>query len=439
MPSQAQAYQSNHSTHARKSPESSTPNGAADFSKLSTRLRYLRDDMIQSRYFLQNIKKARVAFFMRNYKAMLRENPMRAPYLLPLLVLRKLLYKLDILLQKRGVKFSPIDLLLRARIYMRFLLGRVDMPYFELVLTTRCSLRCESCNNLMQYFASKSAYTCTLEGITRAVRELMEHVDSVSWVRIIGGEPLLFKEIDKVVELLEGMKKIKCFDIVTNGTIMPSPALLHALSKSRKSWVSISDYTQSPNLTTKLHIEQITQALSEHNITHHCLWQDENARWFDPGKIYKRNRSREDIVRNFRACLMSCVSVMSHEDILKGADSGAGESMAGESVIMESNATESSVAESKKPVGGGAAPKEMPQSAGEMFLCPIASSLSRLKGLSEFRGDFVSLDHTCTRSAIMRFYAQDFFHACDYCHDMHKPKKLIPLARQTKATLKIEP
>ncbi|WP_299326398.1 hypothetical protein [uncultured Helicobacter sp.] len=74
-----------------------------------------------------------------------------------------------------------------------------------------------------------------------------------------------------------------------------------------------------------------------------------------------------------------------------------------------------------------------------MFLCPIASSLSRLKGLKEFSGDFVSLDSTCNRYKIMQFYAQDFFHACDYCHDMDKPKEYIPIARQTKATLALEP
>lgn len=33
----------------------------------------------------------------------------------------------------------------------------------------------------------------------------------------------------------------------------------------------------------------------------------------------------------------------------------------------------------------------------------------RLKGLSEFRGDFVALDFTLNKEKILNFYAQDFF------------------------------
>ncbi len=77
------------------------------------------------------------------------------------------------------------------------------------------------------------------------------------------------------------------------------------------------------------------------------------------------------------------------------------------------------------------------KSVGEIFICPIASSLSRLKGLEEFRGDFVSLDHACDKYTILAFYAQEFFKACDYCHDMAAPKTPIPIAVQTKATLEL--
>lgn len=175
MPSPIQPMQDTAQAHAT----------APDFSKLSTRLRYLRDDMLRLRYFSRNVEKAKFAFSTIDYKAMLRKYPARAIYLLPLLVLRKLLLALDSIMPESYAHYEPLTLYLRAKFYTRFLLGKLDMPYFELVLTTRCSLRCESCNNLMQYFDSKTAYTCSLEGITRALQELIKHVDSISWVRII--------------------------------------------------------------------------------------------------------------------------------------------------------------------------------------------------------------------------------------------------------------
>ena len=76
---------------------------------------------------------------------------------------------------------------------------------------------------------------------------------------------------------------------------------------------------------------------------------------------------------------------------------------------------------------------------GQVFLCPIASSLSRLKGLKEFEGDFIALDENTTPDDFVNFYAQDFFKACDYCHDMWQPRKYIPIAIQTKEVLKLEP
>lgn len=75
---------------------------------------------------------------------------------------------------------------------------------------------------------------------------------------------------------------------------------------------------------------------------------------------------------------------------------------------------------------------------GQVFICPIASSLSRLRGLDEFCGDFLVLDSTLTKQKILDFYAQDFFKACDYCHDMWKKRHDIPIAIQTKEVLKLE-
>lgn len=78
------------------------------------------------------------------------------------------------------------------------------------------------------------------------------------------------------------------------------------------------------------------------------------------------------------------------------------------------------------------------QSKGQIFICPIASSLSRLRGLDEFRGDFIALDSTLTKRKILAFYAQDFYKACDYCHDMWAQKRTIPVAIQTKEVLRLE-
>ncbi|WP_139454086.1 radical SAM protein [Campylobacter armoricus] len=276
----------------------------------------------------------------------------------------------------------------------RVLEGKVDIPYLELVLTTRCTLRCESCNNLMQYFSPSNQYTCTLEGIIESLELLLSKVDSIARIRIIGGEPLLFKDLPQLIDYLDTQKKILTFDILTNATIDFKEDLILRFKKSKKARkISISDYRKSPNLKIPLKQESILSKLKQNNIAFSYNTIDY---WYDIDKIYKRGRSKEDIIKNYYNCQMSCVSLMTSEGL-----------------------------ENKQ-----LAPK------GAIFVCPISSSLSRLKGLEEFDGDFLNLENP--KEKIFEFYSQDFYKSCDYCRDFSQPIKKIPIAIQTDKVLKLQ-
>ncbi|MDY5822742.1 MAG: hypothetical protein SPJ83_08170, partial [Helicobacter sp.] len=204
---------------------------------------------------------------------------------------------------------------IRSYYKKRVKIGKVDIPYIEIVLTTKCTLRCESCNNLMQYFDSKNQYICTYEGIKQSLDKFFAAIDSIQVVRIIGGEPLLFKDIDKVITYLGQERKIRSFSIVTNGTRIFSENSLIALKSFPNTIVCISDYSRSPNLKVPLKQESLIDQLKTHKIPYTVLWENKNLSWWNPGKIYKRGRTNEDIIRNFKACMMPCVSLMSSEGI----------------------------------------------------------------------------------------------------------------------------
>ena len=277
----------------------------------------------------------------------------------------------------------------------RVLQGKVDIPYVEIVLTTKCTLRCESCNNLMQYFSAKNQYTCTLEGILESLNCLLENVESIQRLRIIGGEPLMFKDLPQLVHAIEKRHKIRAFDIATNGTIVPKDELLRAFKDSKRfRKVSISDYSSAPNLKIPLQQETLFKKLKEYGIDYSFLT---GGIWYKVEKIYKRNRTKEGVIKNFLACQMPCVSLMS-------GDRG----------------------------------KDEARENGHIFVCPIASSLSKLKGIEEFSGDYITLEKGDLRDKILNFYAQDFFKACDYCQDYSKPRVDIPAAIQTDAVLQVE-
>lgn len=297
------------------------------------------------------------------------------------------------------------DNILTNYVKFRVILGKVDIPYFELVLTTKCSMRCESCNNMMQYFAPNNQYYADTQHMLHSLNTLFAKVDSICRVRIIGGEPLLFKDLRTITDLLESNPKVKSYDIVTNGTIDFKQDVLDSIKNSHKCMISISNYSNSPNLTLRLRHKTIVESLQKYNILYHFNWANKDDKWFNPGKIYKRNRTKDDIIKNFRSCMMKCVSLMSNDFLPKYSNKDA----------------ESSIAPS-----------------GAMFVCPIASSLSRLKGLSEFSGDFINIQKD-SKDRILHFYAQDFYKACDYCHDMWAKKEFIPIAIQTKSVFSLKP
>ena len=351
---------------------------------LTYRLKFLQNEIFYKRYIKQNV--------YRSYFNLFGFNPKLNRSILAFIwrALCKVAHHMKWF--ERVLRF-----LLRLYFIVRFLRGKVDMPYIELVLTTKCTMRCEACNNMMQYFSKETYYTCTLNGILASLETLFKVIDSVRWVRIIGGEPLLFKDLAQVVWYLRESPKVKVFDIVTNATIDFKEDVLNALKGTHKALVSISDYKVSSNLTIPLRQESIIKNLKQHKIAHCILWSDEDNKWFDPGRIYKRNRSKQEIVKNFRACMMSCVSVMSAEGV-----------------------KDSSLAK-----------------LGAAFICPIASSLSRLKGLQEFKGDFIDFA-AASKERVIEFYTQDFFKVCDYCHNMWEEKRSIPIATQTKEVFSIE-
>lgn len=363
--------------------------------------------------------KIRKSYATANYRKRIQGE--RKYYLLPLFLAHRFLLTFALAMPLREMVFIPY-------VSLRYFLGKVDIPYFELVLTTRCTMRCESCANLMQYFDSKNTYTCSLEKILESLQVICNLVDSITYVRIIGGEPLLFKDIAKVAQALQKEPKIKSFDIVTNGTIIPNDELLSILSESHKSWISISDYSASPNLKVKLRTPQIIQKLQEYNVRYELLWQD--STWFDPGRVYKRNRDKAEIIRNFRACMKACVSVMSNENFAYRGNEGGGQEQSFAHQSLDNNTPLHAMRFSEA--------RENP-AMGHIFICPIASSLSRLKGLEEFKGDFITLDSQTSKADFRKFYAQDYFKACDYCDNMWEHRKDIPIAIQTKKVLPLAP
>lgn len=95
---------------------------------------------------------------------------------------------------------------------------KLHLNSIDLVLTEKCSLKCKDCSNLMQYYAKPIDEDFDL--LMKSIERLLSTVGYIREIRIIGGEPLLYKKIDLVVKKLLTYNNYDKIFIYTNGTIV---------------------------------------------------------------------------------------------------------------------------------------------------------------------------------------------------------------------------
>lgn len=175
----------------------------------------------------------------------------------------------------------------------------------DLVLTTKCSLRCKRCANLMQYY--EHPFDLDLDIIIRSMEKLLNLVDEIGNVNVLGGEPFLYKKLDEVLEGLIPNKKIKRICVVTNGTICPSEnnTKLYKMLGNEKVLTHISDYGELSR-NKKLLVE----CFEKRNIQYVL---EENKFFYDTGNLECRNRNEATLNEVFTNCATQCRSLYNGE------------------------------------------------------------------------------------------------------------------------------
>lgn len=124
---------------------------------------------------------------------------------------------------------------------IRFSEEKPTLPYFEMPIVDSCNLNCKGClfgcnrNGEQEYMP--------LEEIKRDLARMAELFEDIPWIRILGGEPLLHPEIDKVMEFARIVFPDTEIDLCTNGLLIPKldQQILRVFEKNRIT-VHISGY-----------------------------------------------------------------------------------------------------------------------------------------------------------------------------------------------------
>lgn len=170
-------------------------------------------------------------------------------------------------------------------------------------VTTKCTFRCRCCSNLMPYF--KEQYEYNADDIFEDLSLLFKRIDYLASYYLMGGEPLLNKELPEIVSrICENFAHlIGYIQIITNGSIIPSEELLYVMNRYDVK-VRISDYTRIVPYKSKF--EEVIKAFKRGGVEYSI--SDYKA-WMDLGFPHESLNITDDLHQHMLNCSQGCHSV----------------------------------------------------------------------------------------------------------------------------------
>lgn len=128
-------------------------------------------------------------------------------------------------------------------VFSLYYFDELCLPSLNMLPSTACNLNCKYCLNFTPYI--KKHIVRSLDILKRDVDLLFSKVDYIYFFHITGGEPFLYKELDKLIRYIYDNygAKIGQFETTTNGTIVPSDQLAQTLAECNIG-LSVDDYRE---------------------------------------------------------------------------------------------------------------------------------------------------------------------------------------------------
>jgi hypothetical protein len=130
--------------------------------------------------------------------------------------------------------------------------------------------------------------------IIQDITRLMDAIDHIGGVHIMGGEALLHPDLPQLMEKLLQQEKIGHVGLTTNGTILPGPELLTVMQHP-KAEVYLSNYSSVTSTG------EWKAQLEKSGVSYHIAGAEKL--WVDAGGVEYRGRTRDALRAIYGRCL----------------------------------------------------------------------------------------------------------------------------------------
>jgi len=181
------------------------------------------------------------------------------------------------------------------------------VPLAQISVTERCTLKCKKCAHAC-YAVDNKAEDMLLAEVYKSADCFFSKVDYIEEFVLIGGEPLLYKQLAEAIEYIgkKYRKQMQIFCITTNGTIVPTEEVLKLCVKYNVLF-RISNYTRElPQLEN--HHKRLIEMLENYGISY--VLAKPEIEWMDYGFEYvNRENIEADLIKVFSSCNTPCREV----------------------------------------------------------------------------------------------------------------------------------
>lgn len=254
--------------------------------------------------------------------------------------------------------YNQIDRIERSRFveeqsHQAKICADITIPYLPVYLTTRCSLNCEKCNNLMPMF---SANPVKLDNVRtkRSLMQILSVARELIFCELVGGEPFMAPDFEDMLDFVSAQKKIRQIVVVTNATVIPKDSVTEKLAAT-KTLVRVSDYGM---------FGQMSRFVAKMDDCGVNVRIQQDMKWNDPGEITPRGRDKASLKEQYNRCEFSMKCKYLCEN--------------------------------------------------RLFTCARAASLYLLDKYSSDK-DMILIDDNLTARDLREFYLRDVGDICDYC------------------------
>ena len=179
---------------------------------------------------------------------------------------------------------------------------KLVLKSLDVQITEKCSLKCKDCSNLMQYY--KKPIDTDYNILVNAMDKIMNSVDFIDELRVLGGDPFMYKELGKIINKLATYKNVERIVVYTNAKFIPKNKNLDYLRLPRVI-LDITNYGEASSAADKF-VEFAKKEGISYSMNHCNTWQD-------CGRIVpKSNKTEKELEHQFNNCCNSDLISLLH-------------------------------------------------------------------------------------------------------------------------------